>query len=267
MEKRSLVKVMMILFIAALFITLSSVNKFLIREALAKDITATVGATMDQTGVIGVQGQKMVATMKWFTEYFNEELGGWKDVDGNRVKIKFLLGDTGFKPGPTLSLYKKFKAEGAVAVQQIGSVEVAAVRSMALRDKMPLPTNSGALVYPLPSPCNGHWPDYSSCSVSAIDYIKEKWAKSTSPLTKKRVPRLAFVGPEGYPSWAACIIPEVMKYANMQGVTVVGKFFTKFIPIDTKPQIMSAKQAGADFIFTGIWWSCRVAWCAETYMI
>ena len=243
MKKRSLVRATAILSITTFFVTLSLVNKCLIREALAKEVVVKIGATMDQTGVIGPQGRKMVTTIRWFEEYVNEELGGWKDLEGNTVKIKFLVGDTGFKPGPTLSLYKKYKAEGVVAVAQIGSVEVAAVRSAALRDKMPLPTNSGALVYPLPSPCNGNWTDYSACSAAVIDYVKEKWEKSDAPWTKKRRPRLALVGPEGYPSWSACITPEVMRYAKLQGVEVVGKFFIKFIPMDTKPQIMSAKKA------------------------
>lgn len=221
-------------------------------DVLAKEVVVKVGATLDQTGPLTIEGRKSLTAWEWYEEFINEEKGGWKDVEGNTVKLKVLHGDTGFKPGNTLSLYKKFKAEGVVAITQVGSVELAAVRSAALKDKMPLPTNSGSLVYPLPSPSTGHWPDYSACSAAVIDYVKEKWEKSDAPWTKNRAPKLAFVGPEGYPSWAACITPEVMRYAKLQGVDVVGKFFIPMRPIDTKPQIMSAKAKEADFIFAGL---------------
>ncbi|RJR30943.1 MAG: ABC transporter substrate-binding protein [Desulfobacteraceae bacterium] len=218
----------------------------------AKEVVVKVGVTSDQTGPLTIEGRKSLTAWKWYEEYINEEQGGWKDVAGNTVKLKVLHGDTGFKPGNTLSLYKKFKADGVVAITQVGSVELAAVRSAALKDKMPLPTNSGALIYPLPSPCTAHWPDYSACSAAAIDYVKEKWEKSDAPWTKNRAPKLAFVGPEAYPSWEACITPEVMRYAKLHGVDVVGTFFVPIHPIDTKPQVMSAVEKKANFVYTGV---------------
>ncbi|MDY7034809.1 MAG: ABC transporter substrate-binding protein [Thermodesulfobacteriota bacterium] len=245
-------KAVIVSFVVLSFLFFSWGGAFHLEEVLAKEIIVKIGATFDLTGPLGVQGRKMATTLNWFQEYVNEEKGGLKDVEGNTVKLKYLLGDTNFKPAQTLSLYKKYKSEGVVAVSQVGSVELAAVRSIALRDKMPLPTNSGSLVYPLPSPCTGHWPDFGTCSASAIDYVKEKWEKSNAPWTKKRGPRLAFIGPEGYPSWAASITPEVMRYARLQGVEVVGKIFIPMRVIDSKPQVMSAKKAGADFIYTGI---------------
>ena len=63
---------------------------------------------------------------------------------------------------------------------------------------------------------------------------------------------MVFMGPEAYPSWQASITPEVMRYAELQGVDVVGKPFIPIRPIDVKSQILSAKAAGADFIYTGI---------------
>ncbi|RJR49511.1 MAG: hypothetical protein C4576_06815 [Desulfobacteraceae bacterium] len=220
--------------------------------ALADDAVVKVGVAMDQTGPVSIEGRKGLTAWKWYEEYINEEQGGWKDASGNTVKLEVLEGDTGFKPDKTMSLYKKFKGEGAVAIATVGSVEVAAIRSRALKDKIPLSTNSGALIYPLPSPCFGHWPDYTACSAAAIDYIKEKWEKSNSPWTKKRRPRMVFMGPEAYPSWQACITPEVMRYAKLHGVDVVGKPFIPIHPIDVKSQILSAKAAGADFVYTGI---------------
>lgn len=218
----------------------------------AEDKTVKVGLAMDQTGPLSIDGRKGTTTWLWYQEYLNDEKGGWKDVKGNTVKLKVLHGDTGFNAGKTLSLYKKFKSEGIVAIANIGSVELAAIRSALMRDRIPTPTNSGSLIYPLPSPCFGHWPDYTACSAAVIDYVKQKWEKSTAPWTKKRAPRLAFVGPEAYPSWEASITPEVMRYAKLQGVHVAGKFFIRIHPLDTKPQILAAQAAGADFIYTGI---------------
>jgi len=218
----------------------------------AKELVVKVGVLMDQTGPLASPGRKGLSTWLWYQEYFNSEVGGWKDVKGNRVKLKVLYGDTGFQPARTIALYKKFKAQGAVAMANIGSVELAAIRAMCLSDQIPVFTNSGSLIYPLPSPAFGHWPDYSACSAGVIDYIADKWAKSQAPWTKKRRPRLAFIGPEGYPSWAASITPEVMRYAKLKGVDVVGCFFIPLRPIDTKPQILAAKTKGADFIYTGI---------------
>jgi len=225
---------------------------FMGQMALADDAVVKVGVAMDQTGPLSIEGRKGLTAWKWYEEYINEEQGGWKDANGNTVKLEVLEGDTGFKPAKTMSLYKKFKGEGAVAIANVGSVEVAAIRSRALKDRIPLSTNSGSLIYPLPSPCFGHWPDYTACSAAAIDYIKEKWGKSNSPWTKKRRPRMVFMGPEAYPSWQASITPEVMRYAKLQGVDVVGKPFIPIRPIDVKSQILSAKAAGADFIYTGI---------------
>lgn len=242
-------KMSMVVFMALLA---SCFGLFIAQMALAGDAVVKVGVAMDQTGPLSIEGRKGLTAWKWYEEYINEEKGGWKDVNGNTVKLEVLEGDTGFKPAKTLSLYKKFKGEGAVAIANVGSVEVAAIRSRALKDKIPLSTNSGSLIYPLPSPCFGHWPDYTACSAAAIDYIKEKWGKSNSPWTKKRRPRMVFMGPEAYPSWQASITPEVMRYAKLQGVDVVGKPFIPIRPIDVKPQILSAKEAGADFIYTGI---------------
>lgn len=225
---------------------------FAARMALADDAVVKVGVAMDQTGPLSIEGRKGLTAWKWYAEYINEEQGGLKDADGNTVKLEVLQGDTGFNPRKTMSLYKKFKEEGAVAIATVGSVEVAAIRSQALKDKMPLPTNSGSLIYPLPSPCFGHWPDYTACSAAVIDYVKEKWAKSNSAWTRKRRPRMVFMGPEAYPSWEASITPEVMRYAKLQGVDVVGKLFFPIHPIDVKPQILSAKAVGPDFIYTGV---------------
>ena len=256
MRKKNLIVNMSVIFFASLFFMFSFyLSIFISGEALAKDIMVKAALTVDQTGPVSFQGKAMENTWRWYAEYINEERGGWKDLKGNTVKLKVLCGDTGLKAARTVSLYKKFKGEGALSVFQVTSIEVAAIRSLALRDKMPLPTNSGALVYPLPSPCFGHWADYSACSASMIDYVKEKWEKSDAPWTKKRAPRVAFIGPEGYPSWSASISPEVMRYAKLKGVDVVGKFFIKLRPIDTKPQVLAAKKAGADFIYTGILFS------------
>lgn len=222
------------------------------QPAIAADTFIKVGVAMDQTGPLSIEGRKGLTAWKWYEEYVNKELGGWKDAGGGTAKLKILDGDTGFDPAKTVSIYKKFKGEGVVAVANVGSVEVAAIRSQALKDKIPLSTNSGALIYPLPSPCFGHWPDYTACSAAAIDYINAKWEGSSSSWTKDRRPKLAFVGPEAYPSWEACITPEVMRYAKVQGVEVVGKFFIPIRPIDVKNQILAAKAAGADFIYTGI---------------
>ena len=240
------------LVLVAFFGFLPLIGGHTVKEAKAAEVMVTVGVEMDQTGPLSVPGRKGLTAWQWYAEYLNDEIGGWKDLEENTVKLKVIHGDTGFKPSNSLSLYKKFKAQGVVAVTEVGSVELAAIRSAALRDKMPSPTNSGSLIYPLPSPCFGHWADYSACSAAVIDYIKDKWEKSNAPWTKNRPPRLAFIGPEGYQSWAASITPEVMKYAKLQGVDVVGKFFVPMHPLDTKPQVMSAKTKDADFIYAGV---------------
>lgn len=246
MGRRNLVKRILILSLAMLFTGLHLINVH------AKEIVVKVGVAMDQTGPLSPAGRKGVSSWLWYQDYINSEKGGWKDINGNKVILEVIYGDTGFNPAKTVSLYKKFKSEGMVAFGNIGSVEVAAVRNMCLDDKIPSPTNSGSLIYPLPSPCFGHWPDYSACSAAIIDYVKQKWEKSRTPWTKKRPPQLVFIGPEAYPSWEASITPEVMRYAKLQGVKVVGKFFIPINPIDTKSQILAAKAAGADFIYTGV---------------
>lgn len=252
MKGKTLFKTTIVLALIAFFGFLPLIGGHVIKDAQAKEVVIKVGVEMDQTGPLSVPGRKGLTAWQWYAEYLNDEIGGWKDLEGNTVKLKVIHGDTGFKPTSSLSLYKKFRDEGVVAVTHVGSVELGAIRSIALRDKMPSPTNSGSLIYPLPSPAFGHWADYSACSAAVIDYIKEKWEKSNAPQTKKRLPRLAFIGPEGYQSWAACITPEVMRYAKLKGVDVVGKFFVPMHPIDTKPQVMSAEAKKADFIYAGL---------------
>lgn len=235
-----------------LCISLLVVVCFFSTPSYAKELMVNVGIAMDQTGPLATSGRKGVSSWQWFEEYLNKEVGGWKDVAGNTVKLKVLYGDTGFTPAKTISLYKKFKDEKIVAFGCMGSVELGSVRAMLLEDKIPAATNSGSLIYPLPSPAFGHWADYTAVSAAVIDYVKDKWEKSKAPWTKKRPPRLAFIGPEGYPSWAAAVPPEVMRYAKLKGVEVAGKFFIPMNPIDTKPQVLSAKGAKTDFIYTGV---------------
>lgn len=43
-----------------------------------------------------------------------------------------------------------------------------------------------------------------------------------------------------------------MRYAKLRNVDIVGKFFIPIFPIDTKPQVMSAQEQKADFIYTGV---------------
>ena len=246
MKKLNLRKVWQIVAFLLLSVTLPMFNVY------GAEITVKIGAAVDQTGPLSTEVQKIVTGWLWYQEYFNQVKGGWKDVNGNTVKMELLIGDTGFTPAKTVSLYKKFKAEGIVAIHNSGSVEVGAIRSMCLQDRIPMPTNSGSLIYPLPSPLFGHWADYSACSAAVVDYIKQKWGNSDTAWVKKRPPRLAFVGPEAYPSWEASITPEVIRYAKLQGIEVVGKFFIPLRPIDTKPQVLAAKAAGADFIYTGV---------------
>jgi len=233
-------------------IGLVALSMFFASHAYAKDITVKIGVAMDLTGPLSSDGRKMVNAWRAYEDYLNNVKGGWKDVAGNSVKLQVLHGDTGFTPQKTVSLYKKFKEDGAVVIVNTGSVELAAIRNALLEDKMPTPTNSGALIYPLPSPAFGHWPDYSAVSAAVIDYVKQKWDQGQASSPNKRAPKLAFVGPEGYPSWEAAITPEVMRYAKLHGVEVVGKFFIPLRAIDTKPQVLAAKNAGADFIYTGV---------------
>lgn len=250
MDKKNLGKPAVIIF--ASFLILLGIVAYFTEEVFAKEIVVKVGVAMDQTGPLSTEGRKETTAWLWYEEYINNEKEGWKDISGNTVKLKVLYGDTGFNPAKTISLYKKFKGEGIVAISNVGSVELAAIRNMLLEDKIPAPTNSGSLIYPLPSPAFGHWADYSGCSAAVIDYIKQKWEGSKATWTKKRPPRLAFIGPEAYPSWEAGMTPEVMRYAKLNGVEIVGQFFIPLRPIDTKPQIMAAKAKKADFIYTGV---------------
>ncbi len=233
-------------------IGLVALSLLLAGQAYAEDITVKIGLPMDMTGPLSSAGRKSVSAWRAYEDYLNNEKGGWKDVAGNSVKLKVLYGDTGFTPQKTVALYKKYKGEGAVAIVNVGSVELAAIRNMLLEDNIPTPTNSGALIYPLPSPAFSHWPDYSAVSAAVIDYIKEKWDQAQASSPNKRAPKLAFIGPEGYPSWEAGLTPEVMRYAKLHEVEVVGKFYTPLRVISTRPQVLAAKTAGADFIFTGV---------------
>lgn len=88
----------------------------------AKEITVKVGLATDQTGPLATDGRKGVDAWLWYEEYLNKEKGGWKDIKGNTVTLKVLYGDTGFTPAKTISLYKKFKSEGIVAIANGGSV-------------------------------------------------------------------------------------------------------------------------------------------------
>ncbi|MDY7037767.1 MAG: ABC transporter substrate-binding protein [Thermodesulfobacteriota bacterium] len=161
-------------FFSLLFLSFCWGGIFLSGECLAKGVMVKFGLTFDQTGPLATEGRKMITAWKWYQEYLNEELGGLKDINGNVVKIELLIGDTGFKPDRTISLYRKFKSQGMMAIMQSGSVELAAMRSKCLRDKIPTPANVANLIYPLPSPFFAHWASYSACSAAIIDYVKTK---------------------------------------------------------------------------------------------
>ncbi|MDY7038730.1 MAG: hypothetical protein SV375_21575, partial [Thermodesulfobacteriota bacterium] len=107
--KMSVVFYASLLFVFSLFGTI-----FMPGDVLAKDIIVKAALTVDQTGPVSFQGKAMENTWRWYAEYINDVRGGWKDLNGNRVKLKVLCGDTGLKAARTVSLYKKFKGEGAL---------------------------------------------------------------------------------------------------------------------------------------------------------
>src|SRR3989339_1731766 len=88
LKKRKGVRLML----RKLCISLLVVVCFFSTPSYAKELMVNVGIAMDQTGPLATSGRKGVSSWQWFEEYLNKEVGGWKDVAGNTVKLKVLYG-------------------------------------------------------------------------------------------------------------------------------------------------------------------------------
>lgn len=197
-----------------------------------------LGFNNDLTGPYASVGVSFAAAHQDYIWYINEKKGG---VSG--IKLEYVWGDSKLKPPEMVSVYERLKAEGVMAQWQISTGHNDVLASRITEDKFPTiaqgPSKS-ALENPY---MHMIFPFYVDLAGATIDVIAKIWKerKETRPA------KVAFITADA-PLGKEYLRPEIMDYARKKGMEVVAQELIPLLPIDTTPQLIKARDAGANFI-------------------
>lgn len=215
------------------------VEKEVIKEAPAEQVLK-IGIEYDLTGPVGPVGVRYKPGQDDYLRWLNEEKGGI-----NGIKVEMVWFDAGMESERILSGFDDVVDAGVLVYTTRTSLGNKVVNAKVEAAKMPViagPTTVECVTSPyyyalyVPYPAN---------STAFIDWIVEEWDK-----WDERNPRLAFVNQDVF--WPRMMtIPQVYDYAKSVDVDIVAEVYTPANPVDTKPQLLAAQNAGADFIMLG----------------
>jgi branched-chain amino acid transport system substrate-binding protein len=199
----------------------------------------------DVTGPLAAITTPLVSGFTDGVKYLNSKGG----IRGAEVVIEWA--DTGGKLENAISTYNRFREKKPLVMQLYGSGETEALRDRAAEDKIPVLTAgvSAKGSYP-PGWVYAVVPIYSDQFGLFADWLATNWAK-VKPAKGQATdsPKIAFV------TWdtaygRAALSPETRAFAESKGVKIVAEeLFTAGAP-DVTTQILAAKKAGANVIYT-----------------
>jgi branched-chain amino acid transport system substrate-binding protein len=174
-----------------------------------------------------------------YKDYVNSQGG----INGKRIDMPMF--DYAYDKNKAVNQYKKYKEDGVVAIQGWGSGDTEALSATAGSDKIPYisASYSAHLTDPKKTPYNFFCaPDYTTGLRAGLKYLKDNWKE-------KRAPKIVFI----YPNVPYGIAPIKggKEYAKELGFEVLGDENVDLKAIEANSQMLSVKNKGADFAWTG----------------
>ena len=201
--------------------------------------TIKVGHLADLTGPTGEVGKPYAQGVQDYKDYVNSQGG----INGKRIDMPMF--DYAYDKNKAVNQYKKYKEDGVVAIQGWGSGDTEALSATAGSDKIPYisASYSAHLTDPKKTPYNFFCaPDYTTGLRAGLKYLKDNWKE-------KRAPKIVFI----YPNVPYGIAPIKggKEYAKELGFEVLGDENVDLKAIEANSQMLSVKNKGADFAWTG----------------
>jgi len=201
--------------------------------------TIKVGHLADLTGPTGEVGKPYAQGVQDYKDYVNSQGG----INGKRIDMPMF--DYAYDKNKAVNQYKKYKEDGVVAIQGWGSGDTEALSATAGIDKIPYisASYSAHLTDPKKTPYNFFCaPDYTTGLRAGLKYLKDNWKE-------KRAPKIVFI----YPNVPYGIAPIKggKEYAKELGFEVLGDENVDLKAIEANSQMLSVKNKGADFAWTG----------------
>jgi len=217
--------------------------------AWAED-AVVVGHLMDITGATGFVGKLYGAGVRDAVAYINANGG----IDGTPIDMDSV--DYAYEVPRAISLYKKWKQGGMVALQGWGTGDTEALISFVAKDEIPVwsASYSGHLTDPTgknpntqkPAPYNFFYgPSYSDGCRALVQWAMEDWKANGG----EGVPKFVHTGDNHpYPNAPkeACAA-----YARELGFEVLNPVVVSLKPGDFKAQCLTIQENGADYAYIG----------------
>lgn len=198
-----------------------------------------VGLLSDLTGPTSSVGTPYAEGIKAYISWLNAHGG----IDGQPIELMQV--DYAYNVQQALAAYKRFTANGIVALQGWGTGDTEALVKFVARDKIPTfsASYSPHLMDPTKAPYNFTMAtDYATQGRAGLKYLRESWKET-------RAPKLAFIFPDN--PYGTAPLAAMQEYAKELGFDIVGQENVDLKAIDATPQLLSLKKVQPDFVWTG----------------
>ena len=198
-----------------------------------------VGHLADLTGPTGEVGKPYAQGVQDYKDWVNKSGG----INGKQIDMPMF--DYAYDKNKAVNQYKKYLEDKVVAIQGWGSGDTEALSKTTGDDKIPYisASYSAHLTDPKKTPYNFFCaPDYTTALRAGLKYLKDNWKE-------KRAPKIVFI----YPNVPYGIAPIKggKEYAKELGFEVLGDENVDLKAIEANSQLLSVKNKGADFAWTG----------------
>lgn len=196
-----------------------------------------VGVMYDATGPVSASSVPYAKGIQAATRWINGNDG----INGKDIEL--LVEDYGYQIPRALSIYKKMRGEGVVAIQGFGSGDTEALMPSISKDKLPWfsASYSANLTDPSHAPYNySVGADYSAQVRAALKHMSESWTDTT------RRPRLALVYMDN--AFGKSVIPAIESYAKELDIDFVGREVVNADALEAVGPLTRIRDLNTDFI-------------------
>ena len=209
---------------------------------LPEEKVIKIGHIADLTGPYSTLGVPVFYGHSDYFRHVNEEDGG---IGG--IKIKEFWGDGRADAAMGITLYKRFKADGMLALIVLSSVEANALLTMTEADRIPYTgsATSTSIIVPPRWYYNSYCGAFSVGVATTVRWYYNEWLKKglDRPM---RVGIVTWDNPVGRDGWDG-----VIRWAEKQGadkVEVVAEAFTSPMAMDYSTEMLVMKAANPDVV-------------------
>jgi branched-chain amino acid transport system substrate-binding protein len=201
-----------------------------------------VGGIFDLTGITSDVGKPYAQGARDCVANANASGG----VNGKQIKLVDV--DYGYKIPEAASAYKRMtEDEKVILINGWGTGDTLRLKDSVNADKVPYFSGSfaGDLTDPAKTPYNFFvGPSYSDQVRAWLSWVKEDWKD------KSRKPKVAFF--YGDNAYGKAPIPAAKKFCEENGIDVAGDYILPGTVQDANSQLLSMKQAGADYAYINV---------------